>query len=444
MKKKISIFSIFFLFLIIIWVWKDYKKIDSSYINQSTVTYSFKNLNSNILKNIHKKIDKTIENLLVKYVSSQRDHWTVEDIIARQNLPEKIYITSKKKFTISKSRDLEITNNWYKSHGNDNAIRFSNLDLINNKNASKLEVAWIFKSEGFKGDIQANPVVVDGIIFTPISGGFIAAIDGITGKLIWRSEKYGNSVAKRGLTYWPGNKDDNQKPRLLFSNRERLIALDPKTGEPITSFGSKGKVRTGLNLLPPVVYKDKIILATWDRAFEVYNLFTGKAEWKLKYYKKNNSRVGGKLYNNSGANPWGGISADLERGIVYTVTGNPHSYFDGTLRPGENLYSSSVIALSVDQKKILWNFQETSHDIWNHDIPSPPMLTKIKKDNNIIDVVVVPTKRANTLILDRVTGEPIFDFIKKKLLHLQFQEKEQVLTNLNFHYQNHLVEMFLI
>ena len=120
------------------------------------------------------------------------------------------------------------------------------------------------------------------------------------------------------------------------------------------------------------------------------------------------------LYNNSGANPWGGISADLERGIVYTVTGNPHSYFDGTLRPGDNTYASSVIALSIEQKKILWHFQETSHDIWNHDIPSPPILTKIKKDSKIIDVVVVPTKRANTLILDRVTGEPIYDFIKRK------------------------------
>ena len=66
-------------------------------------------------------------------------------------------------------------------------------------------------------------------------------------------------------------------------------------------------------------------------------IYTGKVDWKLKYYK-NNSRIGGKLYNNSGANPWGGISADLER-IVYTVTGNPHSYFDGTLRPGDNTYA---------------------------------------------------------------------------------------------------------
>ena len=415
MKKKISIFVISLLILLTLWVWKDYKKIDTSYINQSSVTYSYKNLNSNLLRKIHKNIDKFIEQNLIKYSSKHRNHWVIEDVEAREALPDIINVKSSKNFTLNESQDSQITNNWYKSHANDKAIRFSNLNLINNQNAANLELVWIFKSEGFKEDIQANPVVVDGIIFTPISGGFVAAIDGVTGNLIWKSKKFGNSVAKRGLTYWDGNKGENQNPRLLFSHRERLFALDPKTGEMINTFGSKGKVRTGLNVLPPIVYKDKIILATWDRAFEVYNLYSGKVEWKLKYYKKNISRVGGKLYNNSGANPWGGISADLDRGIVYIVTGNPHSYFDGTLRPGDNLYSSSVIALSIDEKKILWNFQETSHDIWNHDIPSPPMLTKIKKDSKYIDVVVVPTKRANTLILDRVTGEPIYDFIMRKV-----------------------------
>ncbi len=415
MKKKLSIFFILTFFFLTFWIWKDYKKIDTSYVNQSSITYSFKNLNSNLLKKIHTKIDKTIENTFVKFLNSHRNHWTIEDSAKRNALPNKINIKSNKNFTTSKNEVPEITNNWYKSHGNDNATRFSNLDLINSNNVSKLDVAWIFRSEGFEGDIQANPIVVNGIIYTPISGGFIAAIDGVTGNLIWKSKNFGNSVARRGLTYWAGDKSDNQDPRLLFSNRERLIALDPKNGQLISSFGSKGKVRTGLNVLPPVVYKDKIILATWDRAFEVYNLYTGKVEWKLKYYKKFNHRVGGKPYNNSGANPWGGISADLDRGIVYTVTGNPHSYFDGSLRPGDNLFSSSVIALSIEQKKILWHFQETSHDIWNHDIPSPPMLTQIKKDSEMLDVVVVPTKRANTLILDRVTGEPIYDYIKRKV-----------------------------
>ena len=360
MKKKILIFLITILSFLILWIWKDYKKIDFSYINQSKVTYGFKNLNNNTLKKLHYTVNILIENILVKYVSSQKNHWNIEDSSKRQKLPEEQIINNKKNFTKNKNKSLKIFDNWFKSHGNENAIRFSNLDLINNKNASNLEVAWIFRSEGFKGDIQANPVVVDGIIYTPISGGFIAAIDGETGNLIWKSKKFGNSVARRGMTYWMGNKEKNISPRLLFPNRESLIALDPKTGKLISAFGRKGKIRTGLNVLPPVIYKDKIILATWDRAFEVYNLYTGKVEWKLKYIKNKNTRIGGKLYNNRGANPWGGMSADLDRGIVYVVTGNPHSYFDGTLRPGKNLYSNSVIALSVEQKK---NFMALSRNI---------------------------------------------------------------------------------
>ena len=412
MKKKKKVFLIAILSLLILWIWKDYKKIDFSFINQGKFTYSYENLNNNALKKIHNKVNNLIENILVKYVDTQKNHWSIEDPEKRKKLPEKKIIKSKRIFTTNKNKSLEISDNWFKSHGNENATRFSNLDLINNKNASNLKVAWVFKSEGFKGSIQANPIVVDGIIYTPISGGFVAAIDGASGNLIWKSKKFGNFVAKRGLTYWRGNQ--NIGPRLLFPNREYLIALDPKTGKLINSFGRKGKIRTGLNVMPPVIYKDKIILATWDRAFEVYDLHTGKVEWKLKYLKNNNTRVGGKIFNNAGSNPWGGMSVDLDRGIVYTVTGNPHKYFDGSLRPGKNEFSNSVIALSIEKKKILWHFQETSHDIWNSDLPAPPILTKIKKDSQIIDVVVAPTKRTNTLILDRLTGEPIYDFVKRK------------------------------
>ena len=99
---------------------------------------------------------------------------------------------------------------------------------------------------------------------------------------------------------------------------------------------------------------------------------TGKTKWKLKYYPNINKRIGGKKYNNSGANPWGGISFDEEREIIFLTTGNPHSYFDGTLRPGNNIGSSSIVAIDIKNKKKIWTFQETFHDIWNSDLPAPP------------------------------------------------------------------------
>ena len=142
----------------------------------------------------------------------------------------------------------------------------------------------------------------------------------------------------------------------------------------------------------------------------------GKLSWKyyLKEKKFNKNRYGGKRYDYSGGNPWSGISADTERGIVFVSTGNAGYYFNGVNRPGNNKYSNSVIAIDINNKKKLWDFQEISHDIWNLDIPAPPILTSIKKNDLTIDVVVAVTKLGNTLVLDRLTGEPIFDFHLKK------------------------------
>ena len=115
-------------------------------------------------------------------------------------------------------------------------------------------------------------------------------------------------------------------------------------------FGGDGLIKTGLNVMTPVIYKDNIVIVTWDHAVEVYDLYSGKTKWKLKYKKDNFKRVGGKKFKNSGYNPWGGISLDENRGL-YITTGNPHSYFDGTQRPGKNTPSNSIIAVDLMIKK---------------------------------------------------------------------------------------------
>jgi glucose dehydrogenase len=408
MKKKI-IFAL--ILIIIIYIWKDFKKIDFGYINQSKVTYAYENLNNNFLKKINIFFNKKVESYLISNNNEHKNYWKVEDNHSRINLPKYTFKKKATLFTPSENHYSFNSDNWPRSHGTDYSDRFSNLKLINKTNAQNLSVAWTFLADEMQ-DVQANPVIMDGIIYTPISGGYIAAINGSSGKLIWKSSQYGKFAARRGLIYWPGKNDDTN--RIIFSNREKLISLDAKNGKEIKGFGNKGRVRTGLNVMTPVIYKGNIVIATWDHSIEAYDLISGKNKWKIKYKKEINKRFGGVKYNNKGANPWSGISLDRKRGLLFITTGNPHSYFDGTRRPGQNKYSNSIIAVNLNSKKIIWTFQETSHDIWNHDISGIPILTRIKKDNNFIDVVVTPTKLSNTIILDRLTGLPIFDFRLKK------------------------------
>ena len=162
-----------------------------------------------------------------------------------------IDIKLKKKITRSPASDLEsiqiseyesLLGDWKRSHGNNYSNRFSNLKNINKQNINKLELAWIYhsnKKEGKKIDIQCNPIAVNGIIYTPIVGGYIAAIDGFNGKELWRSDQFNHDVARRGLLYW---KDIvSQKERIFFNNGSKLISLNTKDGKKDFSFGDPEK-----------------------------------------------------------------------------------------------------------------------------------------------------------------------------------------------------------
>ncbi|MDA1284667.1 MAG: PQQ-binding-like beta-propeller repeat protein, partial [Proteobacteria bacterium] len=412
---KILFFIIILLPFVILF---DFVSINYKYVNRSLIEISEKNINSTFLKKIYNFFGKKYENLLITIPSENKKYWLPEDINYRNSLPETKIITAGTSFTRNINPYSVNLNDWERSHGNENSNRFSDLNLINTENIKNLDIAWAYRSKDrheskFDLDVQCNPIVVDGKIYTPTAGGGrIVSIDGFSGKEIWRTKKLHDDVARRGLQYWKGN--NIIEPRIYATNFKKLIAINAKTGNFIKEFGKNGIVKIKPSSITPIIYQSKIIVVTFDKTVEVYDLVGGKLIWKLDFQKKYFSRAGGVKYNNEGSNPWGGISADLQRGILYITTGNPHSYFDGTRRPGPNESSDSIIAVDLNEKKILWSFQETEHDIWNLDIPAPPILTSIIRNNNLIDVVIAVTKRANTLMLDRVTGKPIFDMNYKK------------------------------
>ena len=205
---------------------------------------------------------------------------------------------------------------------------------------------------------------------------------------------------------------------LIPFDQKNLISLYASDGQTVKSFGKKGKIKLKKKCqITPVIIDDKIIIGTFEPAIEVYDLLKGELLWKFYLKEKNKEyfRYGGKRHDYSGGNPWGGISADLERKILYVSTGNAGRFYEGTNRPGDNKYSNSLLAIDIENRKLLWEFQEIQHDIWNYDIASPPILTSIKVKDKNVDVVVVPTKFGNTLVLDRVSGNSIFSYKKKKV-----------------------------
>ena len=411
--KSTIVFLLTLVILLILIVLYDSANYDSSYINRNSLTFSINNLNSKKTKKLFNYYENLYQGIASKISADHKKYWKPEDPNLRINLP-KIKIILKKSddfFPGKKIEDVEKNfSNWPRSHGGFSSMRFSSLDLINKNNVGKLKLAWQFNSNDGKKGIQANPVVYEGMIYLPTPGNNIVCLDGTNGKVIWRYEtKKGYNAAKRGLLIWKDEK--NNTLRLYFTNDDQLISLNAKTGKPIKNFGHNGIVKIGSSPIPPAIIDNKLIIGTFRPSIEAYDIENGKLYWKYYLREISKGNLGERDFK--GGLPWGGLSADTKNGIVYLSTGNPKPNFVGTLRPGKNLFANSIIAFDVRKKKKLWHFQETCHDIWNHDIPSPPILTTINKYGKRIDVVIGVTKLGNTLVLDRYTGEPIFDYEMK-------------------------------
>jgi len=417
LKKIIYLFLsilliIAFLFLV------DLTDIDNNYVNRKIIEIDSKNLNSRhsfkistYLRYYYLKAYKLINN------ESYKKRWEIEDQNIRNTFTKEKIIKAKNSNFSNQIYPLEeyfTSNNWYRSHGNNFSTRFSNFKKINNENAKNLELAWVYTpsdEKNFINNVQANPIFYKGNIFLPNSQNQIVSIDGLTGEQQWKFDLDKGIAAKRGMIIYESKKD-NYEPRIFFvNNRNRLFSLNANTGKPIKDFGKNGEVEIGLTPIPPVIYKNQLIIITTSSILKVYDLDTGKLKWKYKINKTKNSIL---FPNFEKGSPWGGFSLDEKRGLLFFTTGNPEEWHVGVDRSGDNLYANSVVAFNLEAKKIQWHFQEIQHDIWNLDIAAAPILTMIKKNDQFIDVVVAVTKLGNTLILDRETGEPLFDIIKRR------------------------------
>ncbi len=339
---------------------------------------------------------------------------------------------------IPKARDLDNSVDWGIYRGDQRSNQFSTLDQINAENVAQLEVAWTYHTGDATRNsaFQSNPIIVEGILYFVSPAGQLIALRADTGEQLWaydprtqaqKDSEY--SVISRGATYW----SDGSDQRLFFSTDSFVYAIEAKSGRLIESFGNGGRIDFRFDLgvdpetvdttmtSPAAIYDDYLILGTRvDEGFgaspghiRAYDAVTGAFRWIFHTIPQEGELgydtwewVEGETYG--GANPWGGLTVDEERGWVFAATGSPTYDFYGANRKGQNLFGNCVLALDARTGERIWHFQTVHHDLWDMDNPPAPILVDLDVDGSPRDAVIQMTKMGYMFVLDRESGEPIF------------------------------------
>ena len=357
---------------------------------------------------------------------------------------------------------------WTSYSGDPGSTKYSSLDQIDGDNFEDLAIVWRWssidgafdlsrletdypnlqvpndRSRIHIGNLKATPLVVSGVLYVTTPLYQAAALDPATGETLWvyDPKSYASGIPEmllgfnnRGLAHWT----DGEQERILWATGDAyLIAVDAKTGEPITDFGQGGKVdliagipradrRPPINYSvssAPIVLRDVVVVGSassyqprhkeappgYVRGFDVR---TGKLLWTFHTIPQP-GELGYDTWEPDAweymgdTNVWTLMSGDEERGYVYLPVGTATNNHYGGHRLGNNLFANSLVAVSVETGERVWHFQLVHHDLWDYDLPAAPNLVDITVDGNRIEAVAQVTKHGFTFVFDRETGEPVW------------------------------------
>lgn len=351
---------------------------------------------------------------------------------------------------------LSIEGEWPQHRSDMGSTNYSALDQINRNNAKELKILWRWKTENFgpspEYNYEATPLMVKGILYTTAgSSRTVAAIDGRNGETLWtfklnegeRSAYAPRQNSGRGVAYW---KNDAGPDRIIYvTPAYQLVALNANNGQLVTEFGINGIVdlRKGLGLdpvkspigstSPPIIINHVIIVGSCFPPglaaptmkeirgdISAYDVKTGKKLWIFhtipqagEYGNETWENESWKYTGNVGS--WPPLSGDEELGYVYLPLEAATGDFYGGHRHGDNLFSQSLVCLDAKTGKRVWHYQTIHHDIWDYDLPAPPVLADLNVEGKTIKSVAQVTKQGFVFVLDRVSGKPIWPIEERKV-----------------------------
>jgi glucose dehydrogenase len=351
---------------------------------------------------------------------------------------------------------------WHYLGGDSAHTRYSPADEIDADNFEDLEEAWVWDGASFNAASgRSTPSYINGTLYT-VAGPrrHVVAINPSTGETKWsyrepNTRRYEYSMRKdygKGVAY---ANIDGRDVIYIVSPGFFLTALDAETGKPLNGFGRKvpidGFPNTGVvdmladlghaydpyegiplevgyitSSSPPIVVSDVIVVGNsaeqgynQSRIENIpgdilgYDAKTGEFLWKFNVLP-GPGEFGHETWENNAwkwtgdISSWAPLSADQERGLVYIPTNGATVDFYGGFRPGDNLFSTSLIALDVKTGERTWHYQLVHHDIWNYDTPTAPVLMDVTQNGRVVPIVAQVTKQSFVYTFNRETGEPIW------------------------------------
>jgi alcohol dehydrogenase (cytochrome c) len=304
--------------------------------------------------------------------------------------------------------------NWLTYNGTYNSQRHSRLDQITPANVGNLQQQWVVQNQVF-GAWQSNPIVVDGMMYITQRPNDVMAIDATTGKVFWL---YRHTPAQEArVCCGANNRGVAILGDMLFMGTldARLIAIDRITGKPLWNV-AVGDVKRAYSItMAPLVVKDKVMVGVGGGEFGIrgfvaaYDAKTGKEAWRFYTIpgpgEPGHDTWNGDTWQVGGAPVWITGSYDPELNLTYWGVGNPGPDWNPDQRPGDNLYSDSVVALDADTGALKWHFQFTPNDGYDYDAVQVPVLVDRDWQGKPAKLMLWANRNGFFYVLDRVTGK---------------------------------------